>query len=92
MLSDKPSTGVIVRLSRRQSRCKGPVVVTHLDFVDNIALLSELINQPQDLLAKVELPAGQIGPVMNAVMASNHDEEVKINNARWVPTGSHAGF
>ena len=70
------------RLSRRQSRRKGPVVVTDLDFADDIALLSELITQAQDLLARVELTAGQIGLVMNAkktkVMAFNQDEEVKI--------------
>ena len=57
-------------------------MVTDLDFADDIALLSELINQAQDLLTKVEVSAGQIGLVMNAkktkVMAFNHDEEVKI--------------
>ena len=56
------------RLSRRQSSWKGPVVVTDLDFADDIALLSELITQEQDLLARVKLTAGQIGLVimMNA--------------------------
>ena len=57
-------------------------MVTDLDFADDIALLSELINQAQDLLTKVEVSAGQIGLVMNAkktkVMAFNHNEEVKI--------------
>ena len=57
-------------------------MVTDLDFADDIALLLELITQAQDLLARVELMAGQIGLVMNAkktkVMAFNQDEEVKI--------------
>ena len=56
-------------------------MVTDLDLADNIALLSELINQAQDLLTKVEWSAGQIGLVMNAkktkVIAFNQDEEVK---------------
>ncbi len=55
-------------------------MVTDLDFADDIALLLELITQAQDLLARVELMAGQIGLVMNAmktkVMAFN--QEVKI--------------
>ncbi len=32
------------QLTRRQSRHKVPVVITDLDFADDIALLSELIN------------------------------------------------
>ena len=55
------------QLERRQSRRKGHVVVTDLDFADNIALLSELINQDQDLLNRVETSAAQIGLVMNAM-------------------------
>ena len=59
------------------------MVVTDLDFADDIALLSELITHAQDLLARVELSAGQIGLVIHAkktkVMAFNHDEEVKIH-------------
>ena len=58
------------------------MVVTDLDFADDIALLSELINQAQDLLTSVESSAAQIGLVMNAkktkVMAYNQDDEVKI--------------
>ncbi len=38
------------QLVRRQSRRKGPVIVTDLDFADDIALLSELISQAQNLL------------------------------------------
>ena len=70
------------QLHRRQSRRKGPVVVTDLDFVDDIALLSEQINQAQDLLTNVETSAAQIGLEMNAkktkVMAYNHSDEVRI--------------
>ena len=68
------------QLVRRQSRRKGPVVVTDLDFADDIALLSELISQAQNLLNRVETSAAQIGLVMNArktkVMAYNHSESI----------------
>ncbi len=40
------------QLRPRQSRRKGPVVVTDLGFADDIALLSEHINEVQDLLTK----------------------------------------
>ncbi len=58
------------------------MVVTDLDFADDIALLSEQINQGQDLLTNVETSAAQIGLEMNAkktkVMAYNHSDEVRI--------------
>ena len=45
-------------------------------------LISELINQAQDLLNRVEASAAQIGLVMNAkktkVMAYNHSDNVRI--------------
>ena len=70
------------QLYRRQSRGKGPVVVTDLDFAHDIALLSELVNQAQDLLTSVESSAAQIGLVMNAkktkMMAYNQEDDVKI--------------
>ena len=37
------------QLTRRQSRLKGSVVIKDLDFADDIALLSELIKQAQEL-------------------------------------------
>ena len=70
------------QLHRRQSRRKGPEVITDLDFADDIALLSEQINQAQDLLTSIETTAAQIGLEMNAkktkVMAYNHSDEVKV--------------
>ena len=58
------------------------MVVTDLDFADDIALLSELINQAQDLLTSIESFAAQIGLVMNAkktkVMTYNQEDEFKI--------------
>ena len=70
------------QLYRRQSRRIGPKIVTDLDFADDIALLSELVDQAQELLTRVETSAAKIGLEMNAkktkVMAYNHDEEIKI--------------
>ena len=70
------------QLNRRQSRRKGPLLVTDLDFADDIALLSEQIKQAQDLLTSVETSAPQIGLGMNAkktkVMAYNQSDEVRI--------------
>ena len=37
-------------LKKQQSRCIGPVVLTDLDFADDITLLSEEIWQAQELL------------------------------------------
>ena len=54
------------QLNRRQSRRKGPLLVTDLDFADDIALLSEQIKQAQDLLTSVETSAAQKGLEMNA--------------------------
>ncbi len=50
---------IFVIMLSRQSRRKVPVVMTDLDFADDIALLSELISQAQDILNKTS--AAQIG-------------------------------
>ena len=44
----------------------GPKVVTDLDFADDIALLSEEIDQAQKLLQRVETSVGKVGLKMNA--------------------------
>ena len=54
------------QLTKRQSRRKGPDIVTDLDFADDIALLSEEICQAQTFLSRVESSAGKIGLNMNA--------------------------
>ena len=52
-------------LEKRQSRRVGPVVVTDFDFADDIALLSEEIQQAQELLHRVETSAANVGLKMN---------------------------
>ena len=53
-------------LERRKSRRNGPVVVTDLDFADDIALLSMDIRQVKELLESVEKCVGKVGLKMNA--------------------------
>ena len=58
-------------------------MVTDLDFADDIALLSEEINQAQELLQRVETSVGRVGLKMNATktkfMSFNQDQQVKIS-------------
>ena len=70
------------RLKRRQSRRIGAEVLTDLDFADDIALLSEQIEQAQQLLNRVEGASMEIGLHMNVkktkVMAYNQTTEASI--------------
>ena len=69
-------------LERRRSRRHPPVVVTDLDFADDIALLCEEIRQAQELLNRVEAEAAKVGLHVNAkkteAMPHNHDTPVVI--------------
>lgn len=69
-------------IERRRSRRHPPVVVSDLDFADDIALLSEEIAQAQELLARVESEAAKVGLYLNEkkteLMAFNHDAPVNI--------------
>ena len=71
-------------LERRKSRRIGPVVVTDLDFADDIALLSMDIRQAQELLQSVERCVGKVGLKMNAgktkYMSYNQHESVTIKD------------
>ena len=49
--------------------------MTGLDFADDITLLSELINQAHDLLAKVEMSARQIGLVNECQENQSHGQD-----------------
>lgn len=73
------------QLERRRSRGIGPKVLTDLDFADDIALLSEEIQQAQELLFRVERSVAKVGLAMNAgktkVMSFNIKSKVDINTA-----------
>ena len=76
-------------LIRRKSRRVPPVIVTDLDFADDIALLSEEIHQAQSFLSRVETEAERVGLYINAakteVMQYNHTEEVALKSKSGDP-------
>ena len=53
-------------LKKQQSRRIGPICLTDLDFADDIALVSEEIDQAQEMLEKVESEAAGVGLLANA--------------------------
>ena len=52
-------------LRKRQSRRVPPMIVTEMDFTDDIALVSDGIKEADELLRRVELSAKSIGLSMN---------------------------
>ena len=65
-------------LVKRKSRRVGPVTITDTDFTDDIALISELMSQAQELLSRVEVEAAKVGLHCNAkkteAMLYNQDD------------------
>ena len=77
-------------LERRRSRHHPSAVrITDLDFADDIALLSEEINQAQELLNRVETEAAKVGLHVNAkktgAMPHNHQSPVIIKTRSGNP-------
>ena len=70
------------QLQRQRSRRVPAVIVTDLDFADDLALLSEEIEQAQEVLHRLETEAEKIGPYCNAkkteVQVFNQDRPVNI--------------
>ena len=69
-------------IKKRQSRRVGPICLTDLDFADDIALVSEQVDQAQQLLERVEAEAAGVGLMANAkktkVMSYNQPVEPQI--------------
>ena len=69
-------------LHRRRSRRKPAVVITDLDFADDLALLTEEIAQAQEVLSRLETEARKVGLQCNAkkteLQAFNHNTPVTI--------------
>ena len=67
------------KLTRRRSRRQHPTIVTDTDFADDIALISEEIEQAQKLLQSVEIECGKVGLQLNAkkteIMQYNQGED-----------------
>ena len=73
------------QVKRAQSRRHPAVIVTDLDFADDIALLSSEIEQAQELISRLETEAKKVGLHLNAkkteVMAFNHNPAPVITTA-----------
>ena len=69
-------------LEKRKSRRVGPEVITDFDFADDIALLSEEIQQAKELLSRVETSVGKVELRMNAsttkYMSFDHNGNINI--------------
>ena len=54
------------KLDRMRSRRQNPTVITVTDVTDDIALITEDMNQAQELLTCAEIESGKIGLHLNA--------------------------
>ena len=72
-------------ISQRRSRRHPAEILTDLDFADDIALLSDTLNQAQELLTRVENAAATVGLHMNVsktkVMAYNIDDDISLSTS-----------
>ena len=70
-------------LERRKSRRHPAICISDLDFADDIALLSEDVDQAQQLLSRLEQESAKVGLHLNdkktKVMAYNQTVPVNIN-------------
>ena len=70
------------QVQRQRSRRVPAVVITDLDFADDLALLSEEIEQAQKVLLRLETEAEKVGLFCNAkkteVQVFNHEVPVEI--------------
>ena len=72
-------------INPRRSRGVGPLMVTDLDFADDIALVSDTACQAQENFDRVEDAALRVGLHMNAkktqCMVFNHQDDVTIKTS-----------
>ena len=70
-------------VTTRRSRRQPAKILTDLDFADDIALLSNTLQQAQTLLSRVESAAASVGLLMNATktkfMAYNTDMNITLS-------------
>ena len=71
-------------LQKRQSRRVLPIIVTDLDFADDLALITEQTEQAQEVLTRLEQEAGKAGLHCNAkkteIQTFNHDTPIIVNS------------
>ena len=72
------------QLHRRKSQRVPPIVVTDLDFADDLALLTEEMDQAQEVLSRLEEEARLVGLYCNAkkteIQAFNHDDPIEVKS------------
>ncbi len=72
-------------INPRRSRRVGPLMITDLDFADDIALVSDTVLKAQELLERVESAALRVGLHMNAkktkCMVFNQQQEVALKTS-----------
>ena len=70
------------QLRKRKSRRLPPIIVTYMDFADDIALVSEGIKEAQEMLTRVEKSAKRIGLSMHTAktkyMSYNTNQQFEI--------------
>ena len=75
------------KLDQRRSRQQHPTVITDTDFSDDIALITEDMNQARELLTGVEIESGKIELHVNA----KNTEIMHCNQVNLVPVLSKDG-
>ena len=69
------------KLDHKKSRRHNPDITTNLDFADNIALVTEEMEEAQDFLHRVQHNATKIGLHLNAdkteFTSFNKEQEIK---------------
>ena len=70
------------QLRKRQSRRVPPIIITDMDFADDIALVSDGIKEAEEMLRRVDLSAKCIGLSMNTgkikYMLYNNNQQFDI--------------
>ena len=84
---DKDTLGFTV--TPRRSRRYPAEILTDLDFADDIALLSDTLQQAQNLLSRVESAAATVGLQMNASKTKFMTYNIKGNAVLYTIDGKH---
>ena len=72
-------------ISQRRSRRHPAEILTDLDFADDIALLSDTLNQAQELLTRVENAAATVGLHMNVSKTKVMVDDISLSTS----SGNH---
>ena len=83
-------------IKRRQSHRVPAIKITDLDFADDIALLSDEIQQAQQLLQQIEISSAKVGLHLNAkkteYMSYNQPINIELKTRRNTVLKAVGGF